>query len=169
VFGLPETFLELWFVEDFIAAYNWVWPLCEILHFIGLIFLVGIVTIFDLRLLGVAKSMPIKPLRQLMPWAVFGFGLCVFTGLVFVTGLWANVKTHPIEALVVDHYLQLKLIFIALAGVNLLAFYKSGISEAIDAVGPGEDAPPQAKFIATASLVLWVGVVYWGRLVPWGL
>ncbi len=169
MFGLPETFLELWFVEDFIAAYNWVWPLCEILHFVGLILLVGFVTIFDLRLLGVAKNMPIAPLRQLMPWAVFGFGLCVFTGLVFVTGLWANVKAHPLETLVIDHYLQLKLIFIALAGVNLLAFHKSGISAQLDAVGAGEDAPSQAKFIATASLVLWVGVVYWGRLVPWGL
>ena len=167
--GLPETFLQLSFVEYLIGAYRWVWPLSEILHFVGLTLLVGIVTIFDLRLLGVAKRMPVEPLRRLLPWAVVGFVLCVVTGLFFVTGLWANVKTHPVEALVVDHYLQLKLTFIALAGINLLAFYQSGVSRLVDSLGPGDDAPPLAKFIAAASLVLWVGVVYWGRLIPWGL
>ncbi len=167
--GLRETFLQLAFVEELIGAYRWVWPLSEILHFIGLTLLVGIVTIFDLRLLGVAKRMPVAPLRKLLPWSVLGFVLCVATGLLFVTGLWANVKTHPMEALAIDHFLQAKLIFIGLAGLNLLALYQRGLSRAVDALGPGDDAPPSAKFIAAASLFLWVGVVYWGRLIPWGL
>jgi hypothetical protein len=166
---LSETFLQLPFVEELISTYRWFWPLAETLHFIGLALLVGIVTLFDLRLLGVAKRLPVAPLRRLLPWAVFGFVLCVVTGLVFVTGLWANVKMHPVEALVVDHYLQLKLIFLFLAGVNLLVFYQSGMSRAVDGLGPGDDAPPLAKFIAASSLFLWVGVVYWGRLIPWGL
>ena len=167
--GLPETFLQLAFVEYLIGAYRWAWPLSEILHFIGLTLLVGIVAIFDLRLLGVAKRMPVASLRKLLPWSVLGFGLCVFTGLFFVTGLWANVKIHPVEALVIDHFLQVKLTFIALAGINLLALNTSSMSRAVDGLGPGDDAPPLAKFIAAASLFLWVGVIYWGRLIPWGL
>ena len=87
----PETFLQITFVEQFIGAYRWVWPLSESLHFVGLILLVGIVTIYDLRLLGVAKSMPVGPLSRLLPWSVLGFCICVVTGLLFVTGLWANV------------------------------------------------------------------------------
>jgi hypothetical protein len=169
VLGLPETFLQLAFVEQLIGAYRWVWPLSEVLHFVGLTLLVGIVAVFDLRLLGVAKRMPVAPLRQLLPWSVLGFFLCVFTGLIFVTGLWANVKTHPVEALVIDHFLQVKLTFIALAGINLLVLYQSGMSRVIDAMGPGDDAPVKAKLIAGSSLFLWVGVVYWGRLIPWGL
>jgi hypothetical protein len=169
MFGLPETFLQLAFVEELIGAYRWVWPLSEVLHFLGLILLVGIVTILDLRMLGVAKRMPAAPLQKLMPWAVLGFGLCVFTGLVFVTGLWANVKTHPLEALRYDHFLQAKLLFIALAGLNLLAYYQGGVARAVEGLGAGDDAPAVAKFIGGASLVLWVGVVYWGRLIPWGL
>ncbi len=167
--GLPETFLQLSFVEHLIGAYRWVWPLSEVLHFIGLALLVGIVTLFDLRLLGVAKRLPVAPLRKLLPWAVFGFVLCVSTGLVFVTGLWANVAVHPVEAVRIDLYLQLKLIFIFLAGLNLLVFYQSGVSRAVDRLGPGDDAPVLAKIIAASSLFLWVGVVYWGRLIPWGL
>lgn len=166
---LPETFLQLDFVEKAIGTYRWVWPLSETLHFIGLALLVGIVTMFDLRLLGVAKGVPVAPLRKLLPWAVFGFVLCVGTGLVFVTGLWANVKMHPVEAIKMDVYLQLKLLFILLAGINLLVFYKGGISAAVDGLGPGEDAPASAKWVAGCSLVLWVGVIYWGRLIPWGL
>jgi hypothetical protein len=166
---LPETFLQLPFVERLIGTYRWFWPLAEVLHFVGLILLVGIVTLFDLRLLGVAKRLPVAPLRRLLPWAVFGFALCVTTGLVFVTGLWANVAVHPVEAVRIDRYLQLKLLFIFLAGANLFAFYQSGMSRAVDALGPGDDAPPLAKFIAASSLFLWVGVIYWGRLIPWGI
>ena len=167
--GLSETFLQLRFVENLIGAYRWVWPLSEILHFIGLTLLVGIVTIFDLRLLGVAKRLPVARLRRLLPWAVFGFVLCVVTGLLFVTGLWSNVAVHPVEALTTDLYLQLKLIFIFLAGANLLVFFRSGMSRAVDSLGPGDDAPLLAKVIAASSLFLWIGVVYWGRLIPWGL
>jgi hypothetical protein len=167
--NLPETFLQVPFVERMIVTYRWFWPLAEVLHFVGLILLVGIVTLFDLRLLGVAKRLPVAPLRRLLPWAVLGFGLCVGSGLVFVTGLWANVALHPLEAVRIDVYLQLKLLFIFLAGANLFAFYLSGVSRAVDALGPGDDAPPLAKFIAAASLFLWVGVIYWGRLIPWGL
>ena len=167
--GLPETFLQITFVEELIGAYRWVWPLCEFLHFLGLVLLVGLSTIFDIRLLGVAKQIPLAPLRKLLPWAVLGFVLCVFSGLIFVTGLWANVKTHPLEALAVDHYLQIKLVFILLAGINLAMLYGSGMAKATDNLGAGEDAPQFAKVIAGSSLFLLIGVVYWGRLIPWGL
>lgn len=166
---LPEDFLQIAFIEEMIGTYRWVWSLSEILHFVGLTLLIGIVTVYDLRLLGVAKRMPLAPMRRLLPWAVLGFFLCVATGLVFVTGLWANVKTHPLEALTTDHFLQVKLVFIGLAGINLLALSRRKMADEVDAVGPGEDVAPTAKFIGAASLFLWVGVIYWGRLIPWGL
>jgi hypothetical protein len=80
-----------------------------------------------------------------------------------------NVNIHPYVALQIDLYLQVKLLFIALAGINLLVFYQSGMSRVVDRLGPGDDAPPLAKAIGGTSLFLWVGVVFWGRLVPWGL
>ncbi len=169
MYGLPETFLQIQFIEDLIGAYRWVWPLSEVLHFIGLILLVGIVTLFDLRLLGIAKRMPFASLRLLMPWAILGFVLCVVTGLLFVTGLWANVKMHPLEALTIDRFLQLKLAFIGFAGLNLLMFSRKSIALQVDGLGAGDDAPMIAKVLGATSLVLWVGVVYWGRLIPWGL
>jgi hypothetical protein len=68
-----------------------------------------------------------------------------------------------------DPWLQLKLIFIFLAGMNVLAFYLTGTARAVDVLESGADAPPLAKVIAGTSLFLWLGVVYFGRLIPWGL
>jgi hypothetical protein len=168
-----ESFLRYWLawpsVQHFLAEYGWSWSLFEVAHFIGLILLIGAVGMFDLRMLGMAKSLPIAPLRQLLPWGVFGFVLCVITGTTFVVGFQANLPIHPYDVLMTDIWLQLKLLFIFLAGMNLLAFYLSGVSRAVDDLGPGDDAPPLAKVIAGTSLFLWLGVIYFGRLLPWAL
>lgn len=168
-----EVFLRHWLawpvVEHFISAHSWVWPLCETFHFFGIILLIGGVGMFDLRILGLAKSLPLDAVRRLLPWGVFGFVLCVVTGLVFVTGMRANISSHPYEVLMTDPWLQLKLVFIALAGVNLLIFYLTGMSRAVDTLRAGDDAPGLAKLIAAASLFLWLGVIYFGRLIPEGL
>src|SRR5215510_1115784 len=97
-------------VEVFLTNNTWAWPLCEILHFIGLILLFATVGSFDLRLLGLARGLPYSVVNRLIPWGVFGFALCVGTGLVFVTGIEANVGTHPYEVLTTNVWLQLKLL-----------------------------------------------------------
>jgi hypothetical protein len=167
-----EALLRHWLrwpsVETFFQDYAWAWPLTETVHFVGLALLVGIVGMFDLRMLGVAKGLPLAPLRRLLPWGVLGFILCVISGGMFVTGIHANVGVHPYSVLMNDVYLQVKLLFIFLAGLNLLAFYVTGMSRAVDALPAGADAPPLAKVIAGTSLFLWFGVMYFGRLVPWG-
>lgn len=167
-----ESFLQYWLrwpvVEQFMAGYSWAWPLTEVVHFMGLILLVGIVGLFDLRLLGLGKQIPVAPLRRLLPWGVFGFALAVASGSMFVAGMQANVGIHPYTVLTSDGYLQLKLLFILLAGINLGVFYVTGLSRAVDGLKAGEDAPGLAKVIAATSLVLWVGVIWMGRLIPWG-
>jgi hypothetical protein len=67
------------------------------------------------------------------------------TGFLFVTGIYANVNVHPYVVLTSDVFLQLKLLFVLLAGINLFAFYLTGMSKAVDRLGAGEDAPPWPK------------------------
>lgn len=168
-----ELFLRHWLewpvLVHFIGTYSWVWPVCETFHFFGIILLIGGVGIFDLRILGMAKEMPISVLKRFLPWGVFGFLLCVSTGAMFVGGFRANLPMHPYDVIARDPWLQLKLLFIALAGVNLLAFYLTGMSRAVDRLRPGDDAPRLAKVIAGTSLFLWLAVIYFGRLIPEGL
>jgi len=136
----------------------WIWPLCETLHFMGLALLVGIVGVLDLRMLGVAKALPLGPLQRLMPWAILGFTINLVTGFLFFTG-------DPTQYL---HNVAFawKLIFIGLAGVNVILFYVTGLYRRVDNVAAGHDVPPAAKLVAAVSLVLWIGVMYWGRMLP---
>lgn len=165
-----EAFLRYWLQWpslELFMAFPWAWPLCETFHFIGLSLLIGAVGCFDLRLLGLAKGLPIEPLRRLLPWGVFGFVLCLVTGGLFVLGLGANLAgANAFDVIMTDIWLQLKLLFIFLGGLNLLAFHVTGVARAVEAVGPGDDVPALAKAIAGASLFLWLGVVVFGRLIP---
>ena len=168
-----ESLLRYWLawpsVEHFISAYSWVWPLCETFHFFGIVLLIGGVGTFGLRMLGLGKALPMRALKPILAWGVFGFALCLMTGATFVFGMRANVPTHPYDVIRSDPYLQLKFLFIALAGLNLAAFYVTGMSRVADRLLPGDDAPRLAKMIAGASLLLWLGVIYFGRLIPEGL
>lgn len=168
-----EAMIAYWMrwpsVEHFLTNNTWGWPLCEILHFVGLILLFGAVGTFDLRLLGLGKGIGLSVLNRLVPWGVFGFILCVVTGLIFVTGIEANVPTHPYVVLKENVWLQLKLVCIGLAGVNLALFHATGMARVVETLGPSDDAPPLARVMGAASLLLWMGVVYFGRLIPWAL
>ena len=168
-----ESFLRYWLrwpSLEVVMAVPWAWPLAETFHFIGLCLLIGIVGMFDLRIMGVAKGLPLASLKRLLPGGVFGFVLCLITGGLFVLGIGANLyDDNAYDVIARDEYLQLKLLFILLAGLNLLAFYLTGMSRAVDTLGKGDDAPPLAKVIAATSLFLWIGVVMFGRLIPEGL
>src|SRR5438094_830697 len=168
-----ETFLRTWLewpsVAAFIARHTWAWPLGETFHFFGIILLIGGVGMFDLRLLGLAKQLPVGAVKRLLPWGVTGFAMCVVTGLMFVTGVRANVPSSPYDVIRSNPWLQMKFVFIACAGLNLLAFYVTGMNRRVDSLGHGDNAPLAAKVIAAASLFFWLGVIYFGRLIPEGL
>ena len=168
-----DSVLKSWLAwpaaEHFLSQYVWAWPLCETFHFFGICLLIGGVGMFDLRIIGMAKGLPVAALRRFLPYGVLGFILCAVTGALFVLGFRANLPLSSYEVIKADIWLQLKLLFILLAGVNLGAFYLTGMSRVVDALGPGEDAPLLAKVIAGTSLFLWFGVIYFGRLIPEGL
>ena len=140
------------------GGYPWLWPACETLHFIGMALLVGIVGLLDLRMLGMVKGLPVRPLNRLLPWGIFGFVLNALTGFLFFSG-------DPFQY-IHNNVFWLKMAFVALAGVNVGLFYLAGLSRRVDAVGGGEEVPAAAKLVAATSLFLWIGVMYWGRMLP---
>ena len=137
----------------------WAWPLCESLHFIGMAMLVGVAGVIDLRLLGMAKGLPLGPLQRLMPWAALGFAINLITGFVFIAGNPRQYIGPPLSL-----SFAAKMLFILLAGLNVLLFYITGLKRLVDRVEAGHDAPLGAKVSAAVSLFLWVGVMYWGRM-----
>ncbi|PWT79377.1 MAG: hypothetical protein C5B57_14055 [Blastocatellia bacterium] len=135
----------------------WLGPAFETLHFVGMALLLGYVGMLDLRILGVGKDLPIGPIQRLMPWALVGFTINLITGIGFYAG---NPDQYQSLAFVA------KLLFIMLAVGNALLFYLTGISRRLDSVCAGQDAPVAAKLLAVGSLFSWIGVIFWGRLLP---
>ncbi len=160
--SLSAAIQSQWII-DMVNEHSFLWPVCEFLHFVGLTALVGTVGMYDLRLLGVAKQVPLGPLQRLIPIGIAGFAVCLMTGYVFVVG---DAFKAPLVSFRNISF-QLKMLFILLAGVNVLIFYTTGLGKKCEALGAGDDAPRAAKIIAGTSLALWIGVMYFGRMLPW--
>ena len=58
----------------------WLYPIVEIVHIVGFIVLVGAAFMFDLRLLGLARAVPVSALADhLLRWARWALVLVVPT------------------------------------------------------------------------------------------
>lgn len=136
---------------------QWVWPTLEALHFMGLCLLVGIAGLFDCRLLGMLRGVPIGALKRFLPWAVVGFSVNLLTGLLLFSaqptvyasnaGWWAKVT------------------FVLIAGANAI-FFETAMGEQLAAIGPDDDTPRSFKIIGAVSLLSWFMVLYFGRMLP---
>jgi hypothetical protein len=145
-------------LQRVVDHYAWIVPTCQPVHFFGLSLLMGGVVMLDIRMLGIGKGLPISQLNRLIPLAVTGFVINIITGLLLFSGD-PSMFSHNIA-------FGFKMLFILLAGINVLLFYVTGTSRTVEALGPGDDAPLSAKLIAAASLFFWVGVMFWGRMLP---
>jgi hypothetical protein len=146
-------------LSQFVTGHAWVWPACESLHFFGLALLIGNVGLLDLRLLGFERHLPLLPLNRFVLWGILGFAINLVTGILFFVGNPAQY-VHNIA-------FGWKVLFIILAGMNVLVFYLTGTYRRVGMLQPGEDAPPLAKVIAGTSLFLWLAVMYMGRMLPY--
>ena len=60
----------------------WLFPLAEILHFLGLSLLIGSLMVVDLRLLGIIKDMSFRAIYRYLPVTLLGFGINVVSCLL---------------------------------------------------------------------------------------
>ena len=134
------------------------WPMIQTLHLFGMTLLIGAVGLFDLRVLGFAKSIPPKALHKLIPFGVAGFLLNATTGTLFFIG-------NP-DQYAYNLAFRLKLAAMALAGLNLLLFYGTAYGE-VKTVPAGGDAPLRAKVLTGVSLFSWTAVIVCARILTW--
>lgn len=143
----------------FIATgWGWTWPIAETLHFFGLCLLLGGLLVIDLRLLGVVRGVSAKTVHALIPFAIGGFVINLITGLIFVVG-----DPHRYAPNVA---FQIKMLLVLLAGVNAL-WYQLKVAPVIDTWPNDADPPREAKLMGAFSLVIWFGVLGYGRLIPY--
>ena len=134
---------------------TWLWPSFEALHFIGMWLIFGVVLMANLRLLGLFKVWSFPAVHRLLPWAALGFAVNMATGMMFMTGS---------PAMYADNTSFLwKLGCLMIAGLSLL--YTTAF-EGPWWVGAGQDAPGRVKLVAVGALASWLGVMYFGRMLP---
>ena len=152
------AWLESTTLSRAIVQYRWIWPLCEILHFVGRTLVIGIAGFFDLRLMGFMKRVPVSAARDLMPLAMAGFLMNLLTGAAFFIG-----TPHQYVGNVA---FWAKLFFLLVAGLNAM-FFETTVGARTVNLGAGDDTPRSAKVVGAVSLVSWLGVLYWGRMLPY--
>ena len=146
------------FSEDILAWWGgWWWAFIMVLHFVGLALLIGTIGALDIRIMGFAKQLPIAPLHKFVPWAMAGLGINIATGMLAFIGQPQNY--------IYNAAFWLKMLALLLLGLNVGAFYLTGIFDKVEHLGAGEDAPMSAKLIAASSLFLCFAVLTLGRYI----
>jgi uncharacterized membrane protein len=148
LFWLEHTPYSLWVRESITL---WAFPFMLILHAIGMGFLAGIHTSMSLRILGVAKGIPPKAMQSYFPFLWLGLVINVFSGVSLLIAYPTKALTNPL--------FYLKLALIAAALYTLRWTQKNVLSR--------DTWPPATAWVATLSIVFWLGAIFAGRLLAY--
>jgi hypothetical protein len=125
-------------------------------HTFGLALLVGANVVVDLRLLGVARGIPLAPLQRLFRIMWIGFAMNAVTGILLVVAYPTKSLTNW------DFYLKLTVIGLA---VWVMQRLKSEVFE--DASLSEADMMARGAVLAKWSIILWFGAITAGRLLAY--
>jgi hypothetical protein len=126
-------------------------------HAVTMALFAGLIVMMDLRLLGVAyKRTPLSQVqRQLFPWQMATMVLSALTGALLFYGQPLRYYGKV--------FFWVKMVLMIGAGLNALAFHY-GTYKSIATWDDSPRAPLGARLAGAFSIVLWAGVVIFGRI-----
>jgi hypothetical protein len=127
-------------------------PAIVTLHNIGMAFLVGCGIAIDLRIIGFAPGIPLRPLARLLPLMWVAFAINATTGVLLLIAYPTKALTNPL------FYIKITLVAVALTLVYLVArdVLRGGTPE-------GKPLPMKARRLAGTSLAAWLVLIAAGR------
>jgi hypothetical protein len=129
-------------------------PLMLSLHAIGMGLAAGINAAIALRILGVARGVPLGEMRPFLRVMWAGFWMNAASGVALLVAYPTKALTNP------DFYLKLTLIALALVTVRALDRRVFRAPQALE-------LPPIVRRLAVASLACWTGAIVAGRLLAY--
>jgi len=150
---IEETGISTW-IRDSPSIFAY-WFILSF-HAIGMGLLVGASVVIDLRLLGVAKELPLAPLKGLYRIIWIGFWIQIVSGTLLLIAYPTKALTNP------DFYIKLTLIGFAVAVMHTIrkrVFTDSALNES--------EMMMKGKALAVWSLIIWTGAVTAGRLLAY--
>ena len=137
----------------------WLYPSVEIVHIVGFAILVGSVVMFDLRVLGLSKQVPVRALaRHLLPWSVGALLLILPSGLLMFSAHAGDFLNN--------RAFQLKMALLLAAGINAAIFHTGPFRTAAE-WDTNATAPIGARVSVALSIAIWISVISCGRLLAY--
>ena len=133
------------------------YPIVESIHVWALCLFVGMAVVLDLHLPGLSfTSVPVSQIaRRILPWTTFGFVLMVLSGIL----LFYAIPMRSYQNI----FFRVKLLLLVVAGLNAWVFHPRGIQS-----WDKDPIPPRsARFAGYASLVLWMTIIFCGRMIAY--
>jgi hypothetical protein len=132
-------------------------PLLEGGHLLGISVSAGTIAISDLRMMGLVlkKESASDVFHQLIPWTTAGFLIMIITGTLLLIS--EPVKCYN------SIWFRYKVLFLFLAGLNVLFFHSSRIYREIHEWEWASNPPRAAKLAGWISLISWGIVIITGR------
>lgn len=154
-----ENTLEALAIAKAMREWLWLYPAVQIAHIFGFTILVGSAVMFDLRVLGLSKQIPVRALaRHLLPWSLAALVMIVPTGLLMFAA-------HADDFLN-NRAFQIKMALLLAAGMNAAMFH-TGPYQSVRSWDTEAAAPVLARASAALSIALWIGVISCGRLLAY--
>jgi hypothetical protein len=125
-------------------------------HAVGLVMIAGPALVIALRLLGVAKDMPLAPLRKLFPVIWCGLGINLVSGLLLL-------YSYPTKGLT-NWQFYAKMLCVVLGAIVTRKIQKRMEAD------PNESEATimeQTRGMAFAVIVLWLSVISIGKFLPY--
>jgi hypothetical protein len=131
-------------------------PVLLCFHAIGMGVVVGIVWMFDLRILGAPPRYSMKVFHGLKRIGWGGFVMNLISGAILFTGYGTR--------LIVNTEFRLKMLFIVLGGLSVWALSRLIAKQPLD-----QPYSPWAKVMAVASGAMWLLAIFTGRYIAYTL
>ena len=137
----------------------WLYPAVEIVHIIGFVIIVGSIVMFDLRVLGLSKAIPVRALRHhLLPWTLGALVLIVPTGFLMFSA-------HASD-FISNRAFQVKMALLLTAGINAAIFH-TGPYQSVASWDTQAPAPLGARASVALSILIWFSIIACGRLLAY--
>lgn len=126
-------------------------------HAVSMAIFAGLIVMMDLRLMGIAyRRVPLSEVqRQLFPWQMTTMALSALTGFVLLYGQPLRYYGKV--------FFWVKMALMVVAAVNALYFHQTTY-RSVASWDTLSSPPMSAKLAGAFSIVLWTGVIVFGRI-----
>jgi hypothetical protein len=142
---------------DAIRESQWLFPVIESVHLIGLVFVAATVLLVDMRLLGLGlRDQPVSRLaRGVQPYLLASVVVMIITGtLLFVS---EAIKCYYSPAF-----------WVKITCLAVVIVYTFTIRKRVVVMDETRGGPALRKAVAIVSILLWAGVGWGGRWIGFG-